>query len=500
MKRTKDFRDGFKTKKMGDGSVIVEGYANAATVDRGKEFVRTDAWDLENYKKVPMILFNHDPDKPIGRMMEIRPTDKGLYLKAKISKSKNQMVSYVRDLIEEGILNAFSVGFDTVDEQKNSEGVLEIKAAELYEVSVVTLPMNQDSLFNLSTKSFKGLEYKDVKKKVLRKKGANVAAALHGKIDELVNAGELDKAKLFQMVMEKAGVDQATLDAVLAGDAEPSKEVLLAFAEILGLDPDELGSLDENLEEKEDEPEEEKMEGDPEEEKNSKAEEEEPTVEPEEEKAEEPEEEKAVSSGVGVIAIQIPKDAVADAEAAGQWAKDNGWSASSVDENDSFFVVHQTDSEMYTEGEAALDLGDGVTALVGVKKSTTKECGDEHEEKMEDEELEEKMEDPDEEKSIQTKEAIAANDDGLPKMDENPMYQQVRQTNVLLGALIEEIKTMSQKLDKIVVSEPTEPEEVKMEEASEDEDEELTASEQKMLADAKIKLASLKDRLSQYSN
>lgn len=484
MRKTATCKQGFKTKKLSDGSTIVEGWANAGTVDRTKEIILEEAWsNLDNYKKTGVILFNHDPDKPIGKMLEIRGTDKGLWLKAKISKSKDPFVSYIRDLVEEGVLNAFSVGFDPIDEQKNQDGIVEVKSLDLYEVSVVTLPANQDSIFTLSSKSFKGLEYKDVKKQILRQKGAMVAAAAQDKLSELEKAGELDKDKLVQMLVEKAGVDAEQAAAILAGNVTPVPEpVLVALAEILGLDVAELQKMDATDAQEEGEKS-----------KKSDDQKEEP-AEPEQEKS------KSDKSAVGVTAILIPKDAVADAEAAAAWAKENGWEAGEVTEDDSNFIVAQGNRDEFGEGETAVDLGDGVTALVGVKKPG---------EKSEEPEEAKSMDDPEEEKAADcedTKEAdpekekaaMGGASDGLPNMDENPMYQQVRQTNVLLGALIDEIKGMSAKMDKLVVTEPGgEPEEVEEEELETDEEKEST---QKMLADARNQLANMRERLRQYTN
>lgn len=505
MRKTATCTKLFKTKKMSNGETVIEGWANAATVDRGKEVINQDAWkNLENYKKNGIILFNHDPDKPIGKMLDIRATEDGLWLKAKISKSKDPFVSYIRDLVDEGILNAFSVGFDPIDEEKNHDGVLEVKALDLYEVSVVTLPMNQDSIFSLSSKSFKGMEYKEVKNQVLKQKGAMVAAAAQEKLGELEKAGELDKEKLVQMVAEKSGADAEQVAAVLAGTVSPVPEpVLAALAEVLGLDVAELQKMDAADLESEEPSEVEKKD------------------EPKETTEKQPEEEKSVKAKVDVIAIQIPKDVVADAEAAAKWAVDNGWEAGEVTEDDTFYMVAQADRGMFTEGETALDLGDGVAALVGVKKPGEKACDDPKEVKAdacqecvskyipelikegkpqdqaaaiayskceaECGESKEKSLVPESEKA-----AIPAADDGLPKMDENPLYQQGQQTNILLGALIQEVKTMSEKLDRLQMPAPTSAP------APESELEDLDETTQKMLEVGKIKLAKLKDNLRQY--
>lgn len=133
--------------------LLIEGWANKAVVDRTGDIITKDAWQLDNYSKNPIILFSHDKNQPIGRAIVTEAKDEGLFVKAKISKSDAPEISKVRDLIKEGVLNAFSVGFDMKQSEKTADGYNEIKAAELFEISVVAIPANQDSVFSL-TKSY----------------------------------------------------------------------------------------------------------------------------------------------------------------------------------------------------------------------------------------------------------------------------------------------------------------------------------------------------------
>jgi HK97 family phage prohead protease len=142
----------FKSSEGTRNGVIIEGWANKAVVDRGGDLIKKEAWNLDNFQKNAMILYNHDRDKPIGKALAVEPRDEGLYIKARISGSSDPEITKIRDLIKEGILNTFSVGFDCKREEKSADGVNEIKEAELFEVSVVTLPMNQDSTFSVAKK------------------------------------------------------------------------------------------------------------------------------------------------------------------------------------------------------------------------------------------------------------------------------------------------------------------------------------------------------------
>ena len=155
----------FKALDEDDGGVHICGMASTADFDRAGDTISAEAWTkggLHNFEKNPIILFNHDYNKPIGRATGLKVTENGLELKAKISKSAPD---HVAQLVKEGILGAFSVGFRVKDADYLTEtDGLKIKDAELFEVSVVSVPCNQAATFSLA-KSFDSIEeYNEFKK------------------------------------------------------------------------------------------------------------------------------------------------------------------------------------------------------------------------------------------------------------------------------------------------------------------------------------------------
>ena len=155
----------FKALEEDDGGVHICGMASTHDEDRANDVIMAEAWTkggLQNFEKNPIILFNHDYNKPIGRATGLKVTENGLELKAKISKSAPD---HVAQLVKEGILGAFSVGFRVKDADylEETDG-LKIKDAELFEVSVVSVPCNQAATFSLA-KSFDSIdEYNEFKK------------------------------------------------------------------------------------------------------------------------------------------------------------------------------------------------------------------------------------------------------------------------------------------------------------------------------------------------
>ena len=146
-----------------DGSVNIKGYASTSDQDRAGDIVDPNAWSkggIGNYENNPIILFNHDYHNPIGKTTELGVDERGLKIKGKISKSAGK----VSELIKEGVLGAFSVGFRVKDADyiEETDGY-RIKDAELFEISVVSVPANQAATFSVAKAFDSDDEYQDWK-------------------------------------------------------------------------------------------------------------------------------------------------------------------------------------------------------------------------------------------------------------------------------------------------------------------------------------------------
>jgi len=143
-----------------DQTLQIAGYASTTDVDRHGDIIPASVWQkgLENYLKNPVILAFHDHTQPVGRMTEHKIDEKGLWIKAKISKAAEK----VHQLVKDEILTAFSVGFRIKDAEYNSAAeVFLVKDLELHEISVVSVPANQNTLFNLSKSFTTDSEYRE---------------------------------------------------------------------------------------------------------------------------------------------------------------------------------------------------------------------------------------------------------------------------------------------------------------------------------------------------
>jgi HK97 family phage prohead protease len=302
-------------------ALTVEGFANKAVVDRGGDIIPPNAWTLEEFKSNNILLYNHNQDVPIGTA-DVHITDDGLVAKAKISKSNEAPIPFIRDMIKEGILKSFSVGFDSKgSEEKQTDGTTMIKQANLLELSVVSVPMNQDSTFEISSmdkciSTWKTKSYHEARSDVLRLKGAFVAACVHDQIAKLQESETgFERESVFERICEQANISEKELDDILAGNTtQISDSVLLAFAKNIDIDEEQLRQINPGATESEkadgSEKEGDKEEADADEEESSDEDEskEDKAIDemPKEDEEEEEEEEKSDKSFQECVSEKIP--------------------------------------------------------------------------------------------------------------------------------------------------------------------------------------------------
>ena len=157
MNKTIYLNSAFETKsfKKGSKALKIAGYANTTSKDRAGDVVTAEAWakGVENFRKNPVMLYQHKHDCPIGRIEKITVDKKGIFVEGAVSEAAEKTHG-VQTLIRDGALKSFSVGFRVKDGKYNREDdSMMITDVELLEISVVSVPCNQDSLFSIR-KSF----------------------------------------------------------------------------------------------------------------------------------------------------------------------------------------------------------------------------------------------------------------------------------------------------------------------------------------------------------
>ena len=152
-----------KSFKKGSKSLNIAGYANTTAKDRTGDIVTAQAWakGVDNYRRNPVLLYQHKHDAPIGRVDKITVDKKGIFVEAAVSEAAEKNHG-IQTLIKDGALKSFSVGFRVKDGKYNREDdTMMITDVELLEISVVSVPCNQDSLFSIKKSFDSEQEYKE---------------------------------------------------------------------------------------------------------------------------------------------------------------------------------------------------------------------------------------------------------------------------------------------------------------------------------------------------
>lgn len=127
----------------GDGHF--SGYASLfGAVDLGRDVIEPGAFTASLKRRGAAdvrMLYQHDPDQPIGRWLSIREDQRGLHVEGKLALGVAR-AREVHELMKSGALDGLSIGFQTLRARTEAKaGVRRILSADLWEISVVTFPM-----------------------------------------------------------------------------------------------------------------------------------------------------------------------------------------------------------------------------------------------------------------------------------------------------------------------------------------------------------------------
>ena len=109
------------------GDIVVPGAFHQSLLRRPAEDIR--------------MLFQHDPAEPVGTWLEVRETERGLYVLGRLNKNV-QRGRELLALLESGGIDGLSIGFKTVSARKDKmSGARLLTKIDLWEISLVTFPM-----------------------------------------------------------------------------------------------------------------------------------------------------------------------------------------------------------------------------------------------------------------------------------------------------------------------------------------------------------------------
>lgn len=156
----------------GDGSF--SGYASLfGAVDLGHDVIEPGAFAASLKRRGPgdiRMLYQHDPEQPIGRWTSIREDSHGLHVEGKLSLGVAR-AREVHELMKSGALDGLSIGFQTLRARKEAKsGVRRILSADLWEISVVTFPMQPGARVT-AVKSAAALTRRELERRLTRDAG-----------------------------------------------------------------------------------------------------------------------------------------------------------------------------------------------------------------------------------------------------------------------------------------------------------------------------------------
>jgi hypothetical protein len=147
-------------------------------------------------------------------MTDHRVDEKGLFVTARISAAAEDVFNLVKD----GVLTAFSIGFRIVDAEYNSAlELFVVKELELHEISVVSVPANQNTLFSLSKAFNTAEEFKSFKMQFATPSDSAKGLEASGEAKSDIN--------------EELEMTQEELQKMMASAAEQATKSLLAAQE-----------------------------------------------------------------------------------------------------------------------------------------------------------------------------------------------------------------------------------------------------------------------------
>ena len=141
----------FTVKDFDDTTRIVKGYASVfSNRDSDKDIIQKGAFKRSIKALGPdgadriKLLAQHKLDRPIGKMVVLNEDSNGLYMEAKFGTHRDGEDYY--KMAKEGIINEFSVGFETIQKEANDAGGNNISEIKLWEVSMVTIAANDEAV------------------------------------------------------------------------------------------------------------------------------------------------------------------------------------------------------------------------------------------------------------------------------------------------------------------------------------------------------------------
>lgn len=138
---------------------VLDFIASDESVDRYNEVIQTAGWQLDNYRKNPVVVDSHNYDsvaRILGRSTEVSITNQRLTNRVKFS-TDNPLGAMAYKMARAGFIKSESVGFIPLEftrgDESKGEPYRTYQKQELIEISLVAVPANPGATMSLALKS-----------------------------------------------------------------------------------------------------------------------------------------------------------------------------------------------------------------------------------------------------------------------------------------------------------------------------------------------------------
>jgi len=135
-----------EVKEIPDDEGFFEGYASTfGNEDSTGDIIEAGAFKKSLANREPKVLWQHEMDKPVGKVVEVREDEKGLYVKVKLA-IKTSLGKDAYEYMKADIINRLSIGFRAIDADYDYDSnIRTLKEIDLFEFSLVTMPANDQA-------------------------------------------------------------------------------------------------------------------------------------------------------------------------------------------------------------------------------------------------------------------------------------------------------------------------------------------------------------------
>ena len=137
-------RKNFEVKNIGfEEEGIITGYACVFNeIDLANDVIKSGAFTASLDERTPVMLWNHNSDMVLGKWLEIREDEKGLFVKGQLCLDVEKSQE-IYELLKNKSVTGLSIGFSIDKSAYDVNGNRIIEKLSLFEISIVPIPCNE---------------------------------------------------------------------------------------------------------------------------------------------------------------------------------------------------------------------------------------------------------------------------------------------------------------------------------------------------------------------